>query len=121
MSKLDSLAVGQTQCHVVIEHCVHGLDPKRVYWAIEHHPESILWVPVGIVDFGGVDVSDDRTCEAIDPLLGVGVNLSVHFSQTDGLRVHNSGLRFEISLFASFMHDCIAVCEHLVTFSFSTA
>ena len=40
--KLDSLAVGQTEHLVVIQHSVHVLNPQGVNWPIADHPLVVI-------------------------------------------------------------------------------
>lgn len=37
-SKFDSLAVGQTEHLVVIQHSIHVLNPQGINWSIADHP-----------------------------------------------------------------------------------
>jgi hypothetical protein len=40
-AELDNLSRGQTQFLIIIEHCVHVLNPDRVNRTIEQHPFQV--------------------------------------------------------------------------------
>ena len=46
LSHLDNLSTAETQLLIVIQDCVHALNPKGVNWTIEHEP-LLIWCVVG--------------------------------------------------------------------------
>jgi hypothetical protein len=42
MPEFDALTVGEAQSHVVVEDCVHVLDPKRVDRPVENYPRLVI-------------------------------------------------------------------------------
>jgi hypothetical protein len=42
--QLNTFTIGQAEHHVVVEDCVHVLDPEGVDWAIKNYPICHVWV-----------------------------------------------------------------------------
>ena len=86
--ELDSLTVGQTQHLVVVQHCVHVLDPQGVDRPITNDP----LVVVGCVSD---TLSYDGCHQPVPPLQSEAVHLSVQFTHCDGLHTdtqRNTGM-----------------------------
>jgi hypothetical protein len=96
--QLDSFTVCQTESHVVVEHSVHVFNPQCINRAVKDHPISIIGVPFRVFHIGVVDSSDDRTGQAVNPLLSERVDLPIHLSHADRLWIQN----FVVCFFESF-------------------
>lgn len=68
-SKFDPLAVSQTEHLIVIQHCVHVLNPQGVDWPVADHP---LVVVTGVADC----TTDTQCHQSIAPFQCQCVNLS---------------------------------------------
>ena len=42
LGEFDDLAGAETELLVVIQHCVHVLDPDGVHWPVEHIPPLVI-------------------------------------------------------------------------------
>ena len=68
IAQFDSLAVRQTQHLVVVQYCVHVLDPQGVDWPVADHPLVLIAVVVDCV-------ADTQRHQSVAPLQCQGVNL----------------------------------------------
>lgn len=81
----------ETKFLVIIEHSVHGLDPKRVNWAIENDPVFFNWLIS--------DTLPDHVGEnTISPLMGLIIELTIKLTHLDWFGIQdvimNLGLSF---------------------------
>ena len=83
--ELDALRVRQAQRHVVVQHCVHVLNPQRVNRAIEHRPHAVLRLRGDITPHDGGR-------ETVGPLLRQLVELAVQLAHGNALRVQHVGV-----------------------------
>lgn len=60
-SQFDSLAVRQTEHLIVVQYCVHVLNPQGVHWPVADHP---LVVVSGVTD----RVTDTQSHQSVTPL-----------------------------------------------------
>lgn len=108
-SELDSLRIGQTQRHVIIQDCIHVLNPKRINRPIKHNPVLFVGVPVCFINFWCVDITNDWTGKTVDPLLCKGVYLTVHFAHWDWFGVEDTAVGLLEAFDVFLLHDRRAV------------
>ena len=120
--KLNTLAVGKTKSHVVIKHSIHIFNPQGIDRAIKNYPISLVGIPFRIIDFGGVDIPNDRTCQPISPFLCIGIHLAIHFTHRNRFRVHNpiSG-DIERRIIVVIFHGGGSLGKHFVARALSTS
>jgi len=75
---------------VVIQNCVHVLDPDGVHWAIKHNPLPVLISGRGLVLEGGGQHS-------IRPLVGDRVEAAIELLHRDGLGVDDAVVRHNLA------------------------
>jgi hypothetical protein len=84
-SQLDNLTTCEAKLLVVIQHCIHVLDPHSVDRAIEHHPFSLLYLRLLST------LSHQNSNHSISPTFCIGIQLTIEL-----IRSNRLGIEFKL-------------------------
>ena len=87
LGERDDLARVEAELLIVVEHCVHVLDPDGVDGAVEHHPLDVFLRDASLVGIGLRNVADEHRANAVRPLAGGQVEGAVQLVHRDRLWV----------------------------------
>ena len=90
LGHLDDFTIHQTQSFVIIQHCVHVLNPICVHRTIKYDPSSLLE--------GCLRSTESENCakNSVSEFLRNGVVVAVELGKTDTFRIDHIGFHFEL-------------------------